>query len=718
MFTHSGLLSLTSCLQAPAAPARTLEESVLSWITDIFMAVMRPCYSLTHNWWLTILLFTAIVKVVLMPLSLWCQWNSIVMVRMMPALNRIKVKYFGDQEQIGERQSQLNKENGYHPLLSLIPLAVQIVILFGLVDVIHAITDSGAEGAEFLALVPMEDGGLSWVMPVIATLSAVVMGVASNHINPLQREQSAAEKNSTNGLSIALSFFLGIGVSAGMAFYWVCSNLLSVVVQMACNVIIDPKKHVDYADLAASKAELAELNNLSKKKGPWWKPDPLAKREKADYKRFFSIVGKHIVFYSERSGFWKYFQGAVEWLLANSDVCIHYVTGDADDQIFEYAKTHPRVLPYYIGEKRLITLMMKMDADVVAMTLEDLDNFYIKRSYVKKDAFYAFMFHHMTSTTLTARREAYDNYDALLCVGPHQEAEVRAAEKLRGLPAKELPHVGYDLLDRQIEAYAAREHAAEERPTVLIAPSWQEDNILDLCADEAIRPLLGRGWRVVVRPHPEYTKRFKPRWEALQARFADVPAEDLYFEQDFSSGSSILEADVLVTDWSSVFCEFSFVALKPSVFIDTPMKVSNPDWQETGVEPTDISLRNRVGVSVKPEDVAGLGDVIAEMLANPAAWHDKIEGVRSEMIYNLGHGGEAAGRYLLEKVLERQEARGGETAAGEAVLVSKAEAAAGETSAAALVDEPEAVPPTEGAKAADAAEGAAAGEEVSADDAE
>ena len=30
------------------------------------------------------------------------------------------------------------------------------------------------------------------------------------------------------------------------------------------------------------------------------------------------------------------------------------------------------------------------------------------------------------------------------------------------------------------------------------------------------------------------------------------------------------------------------------------------------------------------------------------------------MIFNLGHGGEAAGRYLLRKILEKQNARAGE----------------------------------------------------------
>ena len=127
-------------------------------------------------------------------MSLWVQKNSIVMVQIMPALNRLKVQYFGDRETIGEKQNEMYKEKGYHPLLSLIPLAVQIVILFGLVDVIHSITDHGAPGTEFLGLVPVNDGGLSWIMPLLAGLSAVAMGFAQNRINPLQREQSSAEK--------------------------------------------------------------------------------------------------------------------------------------------------------------------------------------------------------------------------------------------------------------------------------------------------------------------------------------------------------------------------------------------------------------------------------------------------------------------------------------------------------------------------------------------
>lgn len=120
---------------------------------------------------------------------------------------------------------------------------------------------------------------------------------------------------------------------------------------------------------------------------------------------------------------------------------------------------------------------------------------------------------------------------------------------------------------------------------MLIAPSWQEGNILDTCIDDMLKSVLGRGMRVIVRPHPEYTKRYSARWNALLARWADVPESDLYFEHDFSSNKTVFTSDILVTDWSSIFCEFCFSTRKPAIFIDTPMKVGNPDWKELGIEP-------------------------------------------------------------------------------------------------------------------------------------
>lgn len=626
-------------------------------LANFFSLIVQPAYDLTGSWWAAIFLFTLFSKVILMPLSVWCQKNSIVMVQLMPELFRIKCRYYGDRETIEEKQNELYHEKHYHALLSLIPLAIQVVILFGLVDVIHSITDSGAPGTEFLGLVPIENGGASLVMPLLAGLSAVIMGWASNHINPLQREQSRAEKNMTNGLSIALSLFLGFYVVCGMAFYWVCSNLLSIVVQVLCNVIVKPRDYIDYEDLNAARDEFNAIEEATKGDRKWYQPDPLARRAKADYKRFFKVDGKHLVFYSESSGFYKYFRGAIEWLLNNSDVRIHYLTSDPNDQVFDIAKREPRLIPYFFDQKRLITLMMKMDADVVVTSLGALDVYYIKRSYIRKDIEYIYMCHHMTSMHMTGTKQEYDNYDTIMCVGPHQKAEIRAMEKAYHTQKKKVPEIGYDLLDREMADYEKMPHEKHERPIILIAPSWNTDNILDTCIDDMLSRLLGHGYHVILRPHPEYVKRYRPRWEALVERYSKVSPDELTIEADFSGHGSILESDVLITDWSTIAEEFSFTTLKPSLFIDTPMKVINPDYEQVGITPTDITLRNQIGHSLDPKDLSELEDVIDDMVTNSSSWNDRIRQIRGGFIYNLGHGGEAAGKYILGEILAKQEGK-------------------------------------------------------------
>ena len=51
---------------------------------------MYFCYYLVHNYGLAIILFTLISKIVLLPVSVWVQKNSIKMVKMQPEINRIK----------------------------------------------------------------------------------------------------------------------------------------------------------------------------------------------------------------------------------------------------------------------------------------------------------------------------------------------------------------------------------------------------------------------------------------------------------------------------------------------------------------------------------------------------------------------------------------------------------------------------------------------------
>ena len=81
-------------------------------------ALMMICYRMVGHYLAAILIFTLLTKVVLFPVSLWTHRNGITMIRLMPELNRLKVKYYGDKDTIAEKTQALYKQRGYHPLAS------------------------------------------------------------------------------------------------------------------------------------------------------------------------------------------------------------------------------------------------------------------------------------------------------------------------------------------------------------------------------------------------------------------------------------------------------------------------------------------------------------------------------------------------------------------------------------------------------------------------
>ena len=114
-----------------------------------------------------------------------------------------------------------------------------------------------------------------------------------------------------------------------------------------------------------------------------------------------------------------------------------------------------------------------------------------------------------------------------------------------------------------------------------------------------------------------------------------------------------MEADLLITDWSAVAWEFSFTTLHPTLFVNTPMKVMNPEWQKIKTVPVNISLREVIGHSIDPDHFGDLPSVIDDLLREPDAWEKKIGAIRSEMIFHLGHSGDVGAEYILSRIRVR-----------------------------------------------------------------
>ena len=623
-------------------------------IYDAMAWIMKQCYTLCGNYGVAVILFTFITKIILLPVSVWVQKNSIKMVKIQPDINFLKVRHFGDADAIAEGQNKLFRQAGYHPLASIVPTVIQLVILMAVIAAIKAgMADSSIDmrflGVD-LSLIPAQGRGWLILSPIAAGASAWLMCAAQNQSNVLQSEQDNWNKYGMLILSVGLSLYLGWFVSVGVALYWVASNLFSIAQLYLLNMAIDPKKYVDYARLEESKKQLSELQQLGGKRHGR-EARELARRERADYKRFFSVLNKHLVFYSESSGFYKYYKGIIEYILKNTNIAVHYITSDPNDQVFAISQSQPRLKPYYIAEKRLITLMMKLDCDVMVMTMPDIENFHIKRSYVRKDIEYVYVPHCIDSINMTMRTGAVDHYDSVLCVGKHQKEEITNTEAVYGLPHKTLVDWGYTLLDEMRAQYAASAHEDKPGKKILIAPSWQKDNIVDSCLEEILDTLKGRGYQITVRPHPQEVRLKQAYMEQLEAKYA--ADRDVEIQTDFSSNSTVFEADLLITDWSGITYEYAFTTLRPVLFIDTPMKVMNPEYEKINTPPINIWMREVIGAVVKPDELEKLPEAVERLLSGRDEYRERIDRFVHEYVYNLGNSGEVGAKYIINEIQKK-----------------------------------------------------------------
>lgn len=603
------------------------------WLIDI-------CYAPFRNYWVAIFLFTLLTKVILLPLSVWIQRNSIKTVRITPELNRIKAAYCGNQEMISEEQYKVFKREKYNPFADLIPLFVQLALLMGVVEAIKRGTD--------LTAVPMQNPGISLLIPAVAALSAFVMCFVQNRINVLQAEAGSLNQYGTMILSVALSLYLGLFVSVGVGFYWICSNLLSTLQLALLNVIINPKDYIDYEKLEQSKQELKKAEAFQKEQKKQNRENPYRKREKADYKRFFSGPRKKIVFYSEKNGFYKYYKNIIEELIRRTNVVVHYITSDPEDEVF--AMESEQFKPYYIGANRLIVLMMKLETDICVMTTPDLENFQLKRSYVRKDIEYVYVPHDVNSSNLTFHKNALDHFDTIFASGPKNKAELEEREQKAGIRKKNIVEWGSSVIDNMSAAYRGEKHE-NDRKIVLVAPSWQKDNIMDSCIEQILDRLKGGKYRVIVRPHPQYVRHYEAKLNQLAEKYEK---EGIEIQRDFSSNSTVYTADVLVTDWSSIAFEYAFSTLKPVLFINTPMKVVNPDYQELDTVPIDLELRDKVGVSLEESCLDKVPEAVEKLLGDNRFSEAAMEELREKYIYNVGKSGVVGAKYLIQRLMHSE----------------------------------------------------------------
>ncbi len=377
--------------------------------------------------------------------------------------------------------------------------------------------------------------------------------------------------------------------------------------------------------------------------------------------RKLSADWRNIVIYSESGQDWHYFEPLVTAL--NEDLArkVTYITSDEDDAGLK--RQHGLYRSICIPEGFFLTLHFNFQkADVVVMTMMDLNNFQLKRSI--NPVHYVYLFHALGSTHMVDHANSYDAYDSLFCVGPHHVAELRKRESMLGIEPRNLFEYGHPRLENLLVVamsyqLSALQAAEATSTTVLIAPTWGDESIFNTCGDELTGLLLDAGYHVIVRPHYQTVKKTPEVIDKLRTKYGD--RDNFEYQDRMDESDSLFRSDILICDWSAMAIEYALGLEKPVLFVDLPRRVRNPDWQAMDIEPVEIGFRKLAGDIVSPQQLDEVPQKIDGLLQNQENFRQRMQKLRSQMVFNIGNsiqaGAKEIARLADEKVTGRQ-ARG------------------------------------------------------------
>ena len=199
-----------------------------------------------------IIIFTVLIRVVLLPLTLQQIRSQKAMQKLQPEIKALQKKYGNDREKVSQETMALYKEHGVNPAASCLPMLLQMPVLFALYA---AMRNLGAgEGQPFHdpsftapagwlvlnkpdiikdiwiggSLVASLPFALPGVLPVLA---AITQWVQQRMMTPPTDDPQQKMQNQMMQFMPLMMLWFGLSFSSALALYWVTQNLFGIVQQ-------------------------------------------------------------------------------------------------------------------------------------------------------------------------------------------------------------------------------------------------------------------------------------------------------------------------------------------------------------------------------------------------------------------------------------------------------------------------------------------------------
>jgi len=191
--------------------------ALLSWLYGIF-----------GNWGWAIIALTAIIRLVLYPLTYKGMVSMQKMKDLAPKMKELKEKYKGDPQRLNQATMDMYKKHGANPLGGCLPMLLQIPVFFAIYRVLlNAVELQGAPWILWIDDLSRMDP--YYVLPVLMGASMFLQQrmTPNNFTDPMQEKIMKY-------LPVIFTFFF-VTFPSGLVLYWFVNNLFSILQQFIVN---------------------------------------------------------------------------------------------------------------------------------------------------------------------------------------------------------------------------------------------------------------------------------------------------------------------------------------------------------------------------------------------------------------------------------------------------------------------------------------------------
>lgn len=225
-------------------------------IASLFGIALKAIYGVIGNYGLSIIVFTIIVKMILMPLTVKQTKSTFAMSEINPKVKEIQAKYKNKPEKQNEEISKLYKESGINPLSGCLPILIQMPIMMGLFYVFKDPVTHGVFASK--AAMAAANGNFLWIKAlskpdyILAVFSGVSAYLMQKVMTP--KDQIEGPMKMMSWLLAGMSLYWGFVLPAALTLYWGVSSIFSVFQYYLITRPLKSKLEQEKADKEAGKS--------------------------------------------------------------------------------------------------------------------------------------------------------------------------------------------------------------------------------------------------------------------------------------------------------------------------------------------------------------------------------------------------------------------------------------------------------------------------------